>query len=313
MGCSQGDKECGDNEQPAHEVTITRGFWIGQTEVTQEAYQRVMNGQNPSRFKGARLPVETISWNDADAYCRAIGGRLPTEAEWEYAARAGSTDGRYGDVDQIAWYGKNSGNKTHEVAGKAPNTWGLYDTLGNVWEWTADGTRTNCRRRRQTRRGRPRVNTGRCGAVRGTSILRSRARRTGTGTSQTTGASTSGSGAWRIYSLNSFSFSLYRRRSRRAKIFWAWIESLCHTASVVAVKEQCRRRRGAVRGTTIQRTRASNRNRNDNLNNNNGVRCVGDAGMPVGASCESRPGERHRPGVPGPHPGIRALVLASAL
>jgi len=138
MGCSPGDKECNGNEQPAHEVTITKGFWIGQTEVTQEAYRKVMNGQNPSRFKGAKLPVETISWNDADAYCRAIGGRLPTEAEWEYAARAGSPDGRYGDLDQIAWYDKNSGGKTHEVAGKAPNAWGLYDTLGNVWEWTAD-------------------------------------------------------------------------------------------------------------------------------------------------------------------------------
>jgi formylglycine-generating enzyme required for sulfatase activity len=137
MGCSPGDSECIPNEMPAHEVTITKGFWIGQTEVTQEAYQKV-TGKNPSYLKGAKLPVETIIWNDAQSYCRMAGMRLPTEAEWEYAARAGSSASRYGNLDQIAWYDGNSGNRTHEVGQKQANAWGLYDTLGNVWEWVAD-------------------------------------------------------------------------------------------------------------------------------------------------------------------------------
>jgi formylglycine-generating enzyme required for sulfatase activity len=138
MGCSRNDGECNDDEKQPRDVTITKGFWIGQTEVTQEAYQRVMNGQNPSSFRGPKLPVERITWNQAQAYCQAARLRLPTEAEWEYAARAGDQRSRYGDIDAIAWYEKNSGNKTHEVAQKLPNAWGLYDMLGNVSEWTAD-------------------------------------------------------------------------------------------------------------------------------------------------------------------------------
>jgi formylglycine-generating enzyme required for sulfatase activity len=137
MGCSPGDDEARNNEKPAREVTITKGFWIGQTLVTQGAYQRV-KGKNPSRFKGANLPVETITWSEADEYCRAVGGRLPTEAEWEYAARAANPHSRYRDLDAIAWYRDNSEAKTHEVGQKTPNAWGLYDTLGNVWEWTSD-------------------------------------------------------------------------------------------------------------------------------------------------------------------------------
>jgi formylglycine-generating enzyme len=162
MGCSPGDNECFDDEKPAHTVTISKGFWIGQTLVTQAAYRRVI-GAGPSRFKGEQLPVETVSWNEAQGYCRRVGMRLPTEAEWEYAARAGSTGPRYGDLEAIAWYSGNSGpqpidgsalfrsdpknyennliaagNQTHIVGRKQPNAWKLYDMLGNVWEWTAD-------------------------------------------------------------------------------------------------------------------------------------------------------------------------------
>jgi formylglycine-generating enzyme required for sulfatase activity len=137
MGCSPGDSECFANEKPEHTVTISKGFWIGQTEVTQEAYERVM-GNNPSHFKGPKLPVESIDWNQAQNYCTAAGMRLPTEAEWEYAARAGSSGSRYGDLDAIGWYLANSGGKTHEVGQKKANAWGLLDTIGNVWEWVAD-------------------------------------------------------------------------------------------------------------------------------------------------------------------------------
>jgi formylglycine-generating enzyme required for sulfatase activity len=137
MGCSPGDKECFDNEKPAHEVTITHGFWMGQTPVTQEAYQRVL-GHNPSHFKGPRLPVEEVTWNEAQSYCEAVGMRLPTEAEWEYAARAGSATARYGNLDEVAWYIGNSDGQTHEVGQKQPNAFGLYDVLGNVFQWVAD-------------------------------------------------------------------------------------------------------------------------------------------------------------------------------
>jgi formylglycine-generating enzyme required for sulfatase activity len=137
MGCSPTDAECSSDESPAHTVTISKAFWLGQTEVTQEAFERVM-ATNPSKFRGPKLPVEFVRWNDAQAFCEAVGMRLPSEAEWEYAARAGSTGSRYGDVGQVAWYIGNSGGQTHEVGQKQPNAWGLYDMLGNVWEWTAD-------------------------------------------------------------------------------------------------------------------------------------------------------------------------------
>jgi formylglycine-generating enzyme len=137
MGCSPGDDKCYDSERPAHDVEIAKGFWLGQTPVTQAAYRRV-TGRNPSNFKGANLPVETVSWDDAQAYCQGIGGRLPTEAEWEYAARAGTAGPRHGDLDRVAWHHGNSGGKTHEVGQKQPNAWGLHDTLGNLWEWVAD-------------------------------------------------------------------------------------------------------------------------------------------------------------------------------
>jgi len=141
MGCSPGDSECFDQEKPTHAVAISKGFWMGQTDVTQAAYQRVI-GSNPSHFtvqlQGDSLPVETVSWDEARRYCQAVGGRLPTEAEWEYAARAGSAAARYGNLDDIAWSSSNSGAFTHGVGKKQPNAFGLYDMLGNVWQWTAD-------------------------------------------------------------------------------------------------------------------------------------------------------------------------------
>jgi formylglycine-generating enzyme required for sulfatase activity len=135
VGCSQGDNQCFEDEVPSRKVTLTRGFWMSQTEVTQAAYEKVM-GYNPSVFEGSKNPVDSVSWVEADAYCTAIGGRLPSAAEWEYAARAGTSGSRYGNLDEIAWYEGNSGFSVHPVAQKKPNAFGLYDMLGNVVEWT---------------------------------------------------------------------------------------------------------------------------------------------------------------------------------
>ena len=137
MGCSPGDNECLDNEKPPHPELIANGFWLGRTEVTQNAWKKVM-GDNPSYSKGDQLPVENVDWSQASDYCRAIGGRLPTEKEWEYAARAGTTGARYGPLDAVAWYDGNSGGTTHPAGLRQENAFGLYDMLGNVWEWTAD-------------------------------------------------------------------------------------------------------------------------------------------------------------------------------
>jgi TonB family protein len=137
MGCSPGDTECGAGENPPHLERVEHGFRLGQTEVTQAAYQRV-TGSNPSAHKGDQLPVESLTWNDAADYCAAIGGRLPTELEWEYAARAGTTTARYGALDDVAWHSGNSGGTSHPVGQKLPNEFGLYDMLGNVWEFVQD-------------------------------------------------------------------------------------------------------------------------------------------------------------------------------
>jgi formylglycine-generating enzyme required for sulfatase activity len=137
MGCSPGDADCDQDESPPHRVAV-HGFWMDATAVTQAQFERV-TGSNPSRFAGcADCPVEMISWNDAQSYCAALGKRLPTEAEWEYAARGGTSAARYGDLDAIAWYKANSGGRTHPVGQKQPNAYGLYDMLGNVWQWCAD-------------------------------------------------------------------------------------------------------------------------------------------------------------------------------
>ena len=138
MGCSPGDTECLSDEKPAHAEQIANGFWLGQTEVTQAAWKKVNGGENPSRVKSDQLPVEEVDWSQASTYCKAIGGRLPTEKEWEYAARADTTGARYGALDDIAWYSGNSGRFAQPVGAQQANAYGLKDMLGNVWEWTSD-------------------------------------------------------------------------------------------------------------------------------------------------------------------------------
>ncbi|MGD0276779.1 MAG: SUMF1/EgtB/PvdO family nonheme iron enzyme [Syntrophales bacterium] len=141
MGSDKGNKD----ERPGHTVCVGN-FYMGEYEVTQGQWKSIM-GNNQSWFTkcGDSCPVENVSWYDAQEFIRRLNiktgftkYRLPTEAEWEYAAKAGTESERYGDIGQIAWYDKNSGKQTHEVGQKKPNAWGLYDMLGNVWEWTQD-------------------------------------------------------------------------------------------------------------------------------------------------------------------------------
>ena len=140
-------EEAGDDERPAHEVEVS-DFYIAETEVTQELWEAVM-GYNPSHFKGAKLPVESIRYRDIDLFMMklefftGIHFRLPSEAEWEYAARGGerSKHTKYAgsdDYEAVAWYCNNSGNHSHEVATKAPNELGIFDMSGNVEEWCED-------------------------------------------------------------------------------------------------------------------------------------------------------------------------------
>ena len=181
MGCSDGDTTCADNEKPAHPVRITKAFWIGQTEVTVGAYKRFSKatGQklpdepdfrgrvlNPGWSKDD-LPMVDVTWGEARRYCEWTLGRLPTGAEWEYAARAGARGKLYGEVDEISWNADNSGkpldagkaaaaldasgkpkdlldvlrdngNGMHPVGQKKPNAFSLFDMLGNVLEWVSD-------------------------------------------------------------------------------------------------------------------------------------------------------------------------------
>ena len=150
MGSPPDDAQAYGDEHPQHLVRITTGFWLADTPVTQALWQAI-TGENPSHFRGdPRRPVEQVSWDDCQHFCAQLQGlvpgppfHLPTEAEWEYACRAGTAEATYADklklsLDDIAWYNRNSGGETHPVREKAPNPWGLYDTLGNVREWCSD-------------------------------------------------------------------------------------------------------------------------------------------------------------------------------
>jgi formylglycine-generating enzyme required for sulfatase activity len=143
MGCSTGDEQCFNEEKPAHQVTISKGFWLGQTEVTVGAYEKFAgiteDHASPNRDEhGHDTPVVNVTWDEASAFCKWAGGRLPTEAEWEYAARAGSSASRYGELDDVAWYEKNSESTIHRAGQKRANQFGLFDMLGNAWEWVND-------------------------------------------------------------------------------------------------------------------------------------------------------------------------------
>ena len=149
MGCIMGSDQygCISRELPVHQVTLTNAFYLGRYEVTQAQWTATM-GSNPSYFQGqpdsASRPVEQVSWNTIQGYLSATGFRLPTEAEWEYACRAGTQTPFYnGSTDDstvgaLAWYSANSGNQTRPVGGKLANAFGFHDMLGNVWEWVND-------------------------------------------------------------------------------------------------------------------------------------------------------------------------------
>lgn len=144
---SEQGKDAYKDEYPTHEVTLS-DYYIGETEVTQALWKAVM-GSNPSEFKGDNLPVEQVSYNDVKEFITKLNQktgktfRLPTEAEWEYAARGGKKSKGYkysgsNNIDDVAWYYENSNNKTHPVKTKRPNELGIYDMSGNVWEWCSD-------------------------------------------------------------------------------------------------------------------------------------------------------------------------------
>ena len=146
MGCGSWTDDCDGDEKPVHTVIVS-SFYMSATEVTQAQWKSIM-GNNPSNFKGNNLPVENVSWNDVKQFLKKLnqqtggGYRLPTEAEWEYAARSGGVNEKYAgtssNLGDYAWYRDNSNSNTHPVAQKMPNGFGLYDMSGNVQEWCSD-------------------------------------------------------------------------------------------------------------------------------------------------------------------------------
>jgi formylglycine-generating enzyme required for sulfatase activity len=157
--------EAADNEYPVHEVCLD-SFWIGKFQLTQGQYEEIM-GTNHSNSKSGDYPVERVSWNDAKEFIEKFNQKtrkiffLPTEAQWEYAARSGGKDQKYAggnDIDKVAWYGKNSDGKTHAAGMKAPNDLGIYDMSGNVWEWCEDAYDSNAYKKHK--RNNPMITTG---------------------------------------------------------------------------------------------------------------------------------------------------------
>jgi sulfatase modifying factor 1 len=178
MGCSPGDSSCEPTEKPSHRVRLTKGFWMAETPVTAAAWKKFRIAKGAKALPSAdglgrkdlneaspddSIPVVFVTWDEAHSFCGWADMRLPSEAEWEYAARAGTAAKQYGNLSEIAWFADNTGrkpidsnalfesdrknffqhlydngNRPQPVGKKAPNAWGLHDMLGNVWEWVAD-------------------------------------------------------------------------------------------------------------------------------------------------------------------------------